>query len=250
MQAPCASSSYAPTRQAPLLDIRGPASSIVEPHLQSLQAAQAQSASRVTLQAPLSNVHASARSALASFDAANVGYSATLPSQRVDSRSIVADSIGPIAVARPAEPASPQIPSAEGHALAVSSSPQIGQCRETISPVIPLARPSKVAEKRQDIDRVAFSALLQHCSSGSSEDALEAVARLKELARGEAGLARVCTLAKEWLADCHTDFVRRVRAEGALLLEAELYVRWLAECQSRVTVMYVRTCPLRSSSAH
>ncbi|EPS93282.1 hypothetical protein FOMPIDRAFT_1056126 [Fomitopsis schrenkii] len=163
-------------------------------------------------------------------------------------RAPLAESVGPVVVViPPAELVSDRShePSTDAAAPPVaSSSSQVDTASETtstvrpVSPLVPSARPTKVEKKRDNVDRVAFAALLQRCSSGSNEDALEAVGQLKELARGESGLARVCTLAKEWLAECHTDFVKRVHAEGAPLLEAELYARWLAECQSRVTVMH------------
>ena len=104
----------------------------------------------------------------------------------------------------------------------------------------------KIANSSQTVDYVAFSALLQRCSSASSEDALKAVAQLKDFAKGESGLARVCTRTKEWLASHHANFVSRVQAEGVVFLEAELFARWLAECQSLVTVMYVRISLLPS----
>lgn len=109
--------------------------------------------------------------------------------------------------------------------------------------VPPTQRPKavKIVDKTQMVGQVAFIALLRCCSSAESEEALKAMGQLKELAKGESGLARVYISTKEWLASYHASFVKRVQAEGGRFLEAELYASWLAECRSLVTVMYVRT---------
>ena len=139
---------------------------------------------------------------------------------------------------------------------ATSGPPETDSVRSNNGPTIiefaPPTQPPKVEKtvnKPQIVDHVAFVALLQCCASGSSEEAPKAVAQLKDLAKGESGLARVCTFVKEWLVKYHAEFVNRTQAKGRPLLEAELYASWLAECQSLVTVMYVRAYFLHHTRA-
>ena len=101
-------------------------------------------------------------------------------------------------------------------------------------------KPKKTENRLESIDHVAFAGLLQQATSPISEGTQDAVTKLREIAKGETGFARVQTLVRQMLADHHSAFVRRMQTEGVVLLEAELYVKWLAECRSPMTTMTVR----------
>ncbi|TFY59405.1 hypothetical protein EVJ58_g5802 [Rhodofomes roseus] len=100
-----------------------------------------------------------------------------------------------------------------------------------------LVRPPKVVKKVPEMEHTAFGALLRSCSSTDLEEAKEAVMKLKEIAKGEAGAARVYALTKQMVASRHSEFVRRIQAEGVELLEAELFLRWFTDCLDLVSLM-------------
>ncbi|KAH9835018.1 uncharacterized protein C8Q71DRAFT_859350 [Rhodofomes roseus] len=100
-----------------------------------------------------------------------------------------------------------------------------------------LVKPPKVAKKVPEMEHTAFGALLRSCSSTDLGEAEEAVTKLKEIAKGEAGAARVYALTKQMVASRHSEFVRRIQAEGVELLEAELFLRWFTDCLDLVSLM-------------
>ncbi|KZT63325.1 hypothetical protein DAEQUDRAFT_148398 [Daedalea quercina L-15889] len=98
-------------------------------------------------------------------------------------------------------------------------------------------KPKKTENKFDSMDHVAFVGLIQQAISSSSEGTQEAVVKLKEIAKGESGFARLQAFFRHMLADRRSAFVRRMQTEGVVRLEAEFYVRWLADCQNPVMMM-------------
>ncbi|KAH9919558.1 uncharacterized protein B0H18DRAFT_633735 [Fomitopsis serialis] len=108
-------------------------------------------------------------------------------------------------------------------------------------PMLPAqaARPPKPpkATPRPTMNHAEFATLLRSCLSAEEDVAQDSVTKLKELAKGDAGAARVYALTKQMLAEQHALFVQRMQDEGSQLLEAELFHAWLVDCGSLVSLM-------------
>jgi len=104
-------------------------------------------------------------------------------------------------------------------------------------------KPPKAAPKPA-MNHTEFASLLRSCLSTEDDVAQDSVTKLKELAKGDAGAARVYALKKQMLAEQQASFVQRMQDEDAQLLEAELFQAWLVDCGGfRCSAIVARASP-------